>query len=631
MAESAEKKDNKLNTSADSNSTFQSVNSTLNTSASISVSSESSLLIPGKLHADIQLLKNCYVDIISLFDVAKNAKSNQTQVGGQAILLNKDQLTAGVKKFKAPELKEHLANVLDHIRPVCLPSYQLDTRPKSIPQSHDLQIANLASKVEALCSENKAGYESLRADLSSFQSALSTFESSKISSVDSSPPYQPIAIFSEPYVIEHDIPCVVDSVEDFIPESDRSKLIAELSELPYSKEKGRLVMKFGEHYSYNGSRTDTTAEFPPSIKSILDTLNEKFGSDRVPPLNSCLITKYVGPSSYIPSHSDDERTIHPESNIVTVSLGKEATIKFTDKHDDSSHEHVARDGSMYIMSRRSQGHYKHRIDKNDQWAKSDQRISLTFRSVHWRNNNSTLIIGDSNTGGLKFANFGPDASSEYGGTFGNAMPGKRVEAYIVDELDAMKCIGYNNIVVHCGINDIRSTDVQTNAQVKDAYVNLKTKVDQIVQVNKRAQVYVSLLLPTKLDDCNIKVKYFNKLLTDDLCKSFSNNVRIISHSHRFCNSRGQLTKHLSRDINKNNEPDMLHLNEAGLRVLSMAIKNSIFIVKRERRDRGAGISGGSGGRPDGQRNSDDYAAAAASRSHEGGRGRTNRGRRGRTR
>ena len=44
---------------------------------------------------------------------------------------------------------------------------------------------------------------------------------------------------------------------------------------------------------------------------------------------------------------------------------------------------------------------------------------------------------------------------------------------------------------------------------------------------------------------------------------------------------------------------MLHLNEAGLRVLSVAIKNSIFLLKRELRERGSGGrgsgSGGSGG------------------------------------
>ena len=68
-----------------------------------------------------------------------------------------------------------------------------------------------------------------------------------------------------------------------------------------------------------------------------------------------------------------------------------------------------------------------------------------------------MIVGDSNTGGLKFSNFGKDAPSDRNGTFGNAMPGKRVAAFKVEQLYPLTCIGYNNVVVHCCINDIRHT------------------------------------------------------------------------------------------------------------------------------------------------------------------------------
>ena len=75
--------------------------------------------------------------------------------------------------------------------------------------------------------------------------------------------------------------------------------------------------------------------------------------------------------------------------------------------------------------------------------------------------------------------------------------------------------------------------------------------------------------------------------------------QLIYHFSNFADHRGHLAQHLSRDVNRLNEPDMLHLNEAGLRVLSVAIKNSIFLLKRELRERGSGGrgsgSGGSGG------------------------------------
>ncbi len=50
--------------------------SALNSSGSISISSESSLLVPGKLYSDILALKKCYVDIIKQIDPNNNSKQS---------------------------------------------------------------------------------------------------------------------------------------------------------------------------------------------------------------------------------------------------------------------------------------------------------------------------------------------------------------------------------------------------------------------------------------------------------------------------------------------------------------------------------------------------------------------------
>ncbi len=184
----------------------------------------------------------------------------------------------------------------------------------------------------------------------------------------------------------------------------------------------------------------------------------------------------------------------------------------------------------------------------------------------------------------------------------------------------------NNVVVHCGINSIRLPTIESDEQVRDVYAVFKGRIDHIMRVNKRAKIYVSTLLPTKIDDCNVKLMYFNKLLIDDLGNSFNNNVRIVNHFHRFANSRGHLNQHLSKELNRNNEPDMLHLNEAGLRVFSVTIKNSIFVVKHEGRDKGAGGRRGGRGSSVGtggvQRGPMDYAGAMG---RPRGGGRNNRG------
>ena len=83
-------------------------------------------------------------------------------------------------------------------------------------------------------------------------------------------------------------------------------------------------------------------------------------------------------------------------------------------------------------------------------------------------------------------------------------------------------------------------------------------------------------------------------MLDYLVNSFNGKVRIIDHYHNFTDHRGRLAQHLSREFNRNDQPDWLHLNEAGLRVLSVAIKNGVFVLKREARDRGSGGQGSGG-------------------------------------
>ena len=110
----------------------------------------------------------------------------------------------------------------------------------------------------------------------------------------------------------------------------------------------------------------------------------------------------------------------------------------------------------------------------------------------------------------------------------------------MDELDPVKCLGFNNIVVHCGVNDVRQPSVDTEEDVRDTYIKFKAKINQILHINKRAKVFVNLLLPTKLETCNREIKLFNNLLTDDLCKSY-NRVKTIDCFKKFCDSNGFLS------------------------------------------------------------------------------------------
>ena len=547
----------------------------------ISVCSESNLLVPGKLFSDICKPKSCYLSIIQ--GVYNSVKSSVTDSSDPSethvLMLTREQLEAGVKQGKmgANTARQYLVDLLELTQPVCVPSYQEDTRPKILPV--DSQLHEISANIKSLSSQHSCQFDTLKAELDKLQSTVSNYES-MLSQTTTPNTDQLFEIPTDVSPPDINIPYLEHSIDDFLSEVECNQLMSNLADSPYVKERGRLTLKFGEQYSYNGSRGESVAEIPPYLKAIMDKLNDNYVSQDSPALNSCVVNKYVGPTSFIPSHSDDERSIHPDSNIFTVSVGKEATVHFTSTMNNATHDHVAKNGSMYSMSRQSQGCFKHQVKKDSSWTGNDFRLSLTFRSVHWRNNNSTILMGDSNTGGLKFASFGKSSPShDLNGTFGNALPGKRVPAFVVDEINAEQCVGYNNIVIHCGLNDVRKTDVVSHDDVRAIYIKLKSKINQLSHVNKRARIYVNLLLPTKLYDCNKKIKYFHKLIIDDLCKSFTR-VKYIDSYRKFTDSNGFLSSSLSREFSGDNQPDYLHLNIAGLRVLSVCIKRALFASKR---------------------------------------------------
>ena len=160
-------------------------------------------------------------------------------------------------------------------------------------------------------------------------------------------------------------------------------------------------------------------------------------------------------------------------------------------------------------------------------------------------------------------------------------------AFKVEQLNPLTCIGYNNVFVHCGINDIRGNEVSTENQVRNAYVNFKTKISDIKTLNKSARIYVSTLLPTKSEDINKKVKLFNSLLKDDLRLSFEY-IRVVHHYSRFSTVSGVLAPNIAKEFNSQGNPDTLHLNNVGLRLFGSVIKNAIFYRKNTHSEGGTG-------------------------------------------
>ncbi|KAL5264241.1 hypothetical protein ACHWQZ_G005360 [Mnemiopsis leidyi] len=380
-----------------------------------------------------------------------------------------------------------------------------------------------------------------------------------------------------PLVQHRQIP-VSDTKHEFVDQTEANELQVFFDSCSFKPENGHSVMSFGSPYQYTGSQSSTDV---PPIPDILKPLLERVNSVQSdiyrslypdqpflapPEINSCLVNKYQGSDSYLPRHADREMTIHPESSIFTISLGQSCDVTFTERESGTESSHPCPDRSLYIMSRRSQEVFDHEIEKGSMPA--GIRYSLTFRCISWTHKNSTCLIGDSNT---RFLRFG----SNKRGTFGEQMPGQKFWAPKLRDIDPVSCMGYSNVVLLCGINDIKESQIQCESDVADCYTLLKQKIKQIKSLSACTTVFVCQLLPTKDLTLNRKVNDFNRLIHFDLFPSCKD-VEYVEGFRQFVCNR-VLAAELSMHLDRLGRFDMLHLNRAGARVLASLIKQSIFL------------------------------------------------------
>ena len=203
---------------------------------------------------------------------------------------------------------------------------------------------------------------------------------------------------------------------------------------------------------------------PPPLQGLIELLKPQL-SNPESVVKSCLITRYKTGSDHIPMHRDDEPVFNPESEIVTVSMGQNRTMRFVSNADQKSEDLALEDKSVLITSRKAQDFRQHSILKTDDACSVRYSLKLRHISPHFLN--STIIIGDLNTRHLKFG--------EDKGTFGRWMPGKRVEALHIEDIPDPLDVGpYRNIVLHTGINNIK---LEIDNLVKLCVTSLKPNVE----------------------------------------------------------------------------------------------------------------------------------------------------------
>ena len=523
-----------------SNDSFKSGTSAIN------ISQASCRDIPNKLFSDIVTLRQTFTQTMSalLKDDDFDASKCLTEI----------KLNSSKTVIKA-DLCLLFSSILNAVRPICQQQYTNadDVTPvkRPLPSIPNIDIDALITKTVHSVVGNDKIIESIAKQVNTFNNQLNNNFSTNqtIQGNTFCSPKHPAPEQDSLDNLGHDEKHISEFVNNYI-EEEASELLECLGKSELTPESGRSVASFGETYKYNGSRNDPV-EFPVPIKKLLDKLNNDYNQQ----LNSCVINRYDGPTSFIPSHADNERCIDPESAIFTVSLGQTRAVEFVNIHNGEKHTHKATDKSLYAMSRKSQDVYKHSIPADPE--ATGVRYSLTFRTVSWKFHNSTIVLGDSNTNGLKFCATNHTGSAV--GTFGKSMPGKQIATYYVDQLNPAHCLGYSNVVVHCGINSIRKRHVRSVDDVRTIYEEFKNKLTVIRKYNKRCKLIVCPLLPTKFTEYNRKANMFNNLIASDLINS---NISVIVANHgssTFVDSEGFLCKSLSSV----KEGDVLHLNGKG--------------------------------------------------------------------
>ena len=102
----------------------------------------------------------------------------------------------------------------------------------------------------------------------------------------------------------------------------------------------------GKAYPYSGNQSHPESSWDPEIYKIMKQVNQDFNCH----FNSCLVNYYENGSEYISPHSDDERGLDTQGQVVSISLGAERHLIIRDKRMlEDCIEIPLSPGSLFMM------------------------------------------------------------------------------------------------------------------------------------------------------------------------------------------------------------------------------------------------------------------------------------------
>lgn len=130
------------------------------------------------------------------------------------------------------------------------------------------------------------------------------------------------------------------------------------------------------NYAYTYS--NTTKEALPFTKEllVLKALVEKISEAK---FNSCLLNLYHDGNEGMAWHSDDEKSLGPNTTIASLSFGAERKFSLKHKQTKQTISVVLQTGSLLVMKGATQTSWLHSLPKTTTIKKP--RVNLTFRTI----------------------------------------------------------------------------------------------------------------------------------------------------------------------------------------------------------------------------------------------------------
>ena len=127
-------------------------------------------------------------------------------------------------------------------------------------------------------------------------------------------------------------------------------------------------------YRYSG-QSKIALPFSPTLLDIKSRVEKLTGSE----YNACLLNYYHNGSEGMGWHSDNEKSIRPNSSIASVSLGVSRKFQFKHKTQGLKLDLILDSGSLLDMRGETQEFWLHALPKSKKVLGT--RINLTFRKM----------------------------------------------------------------------------------------------------------------------------------------------------------------------------------------------------------------------------------------------------------